>query len=676
MKLNLFFILTIIFKFLSQFVCSNDLLTQAKYLRIFELENGKILFCTEKGILLLEGTGEIIEIKESKIENEISKEQFDFVTISQFEEREKFIVITYKTIIFIFTPEGEYFSKGYINFITKGMYYTLVPYKVIRNNLINEYHFLIGYLGNEGESKFLLSDFSFDNESRILNLAHTFPLNLNEQVYNTESGFSCHIMNSNQYNNVLTCFFQVNSFLTASSFNLDNFSFIENLYVKSGNERQPWYIKSAISIDKTKALICYLRNKDHGLCEKYNINEHNLTLFLINNNEYNFQCENSLSSSSMIYSSKIINEFIFACLGYDSEISFIKFNSNFGIESKNYSKEYKINNNNCFFLTILKYKNKDKYSMYVSCDNQEVLLLEDLPEDLKPEVKHILETKSTLLMSQLIEETTNKNKDTTQKINNSIIINNDSFENYSIFEQTTENFFNQYYSQILEKSNIKANETSNNLNNITEINYEQKTSMTEQKTQNNIENFNIKEKIENYINNEINITEETEIEEDKYDKIIEMFENIFTSSNFDTSILENGEDYTQKIGKILVTLTTTENQKNNTKDNITTIDLGECESLLRNYYNISNESKLFMKKMDITQEGMKISKIEYDVYSKLNGTNLIKLNLSICENTKISISVPVILTEDIDKLNTSSDYFKDICYISKSESGTDIILKK
>ena len=103
MKLNLFFILTIIFKFLSQFVCSIDLLTQAKYLRIFELENGKILFCTEKGILLLEGTGEIFEIEESKFENEISKEDFDFVTITQFEEGEQFIIITYKTIIFIFT---------------------------------------------------------------------------------------------------------------------------------------------------------------------------------------------------------------------------------------------------------------------------------------------------------------------------------------------------------------------------------------------------------------------------------------------------------------------------------------------------------------------------------------------------------------------------------------------
>ena len=32
---------------------------------------------------------------------------------------------------------------------------------------------------------------------------------------------------------------------------------------------------------------------------------------------------------------------------------------------------------------------------------------------------------------------------------------------------------------------------------------------------------------------------------------------------------------------------------------MTSIDLGECETLLRNYYNISNNETLYMKKMDI-----------------------------------------------------------------------------
>jgi len=72
---------------------------------------------------------------------------------------------------------------------------------------------------------------------------------------------------------------------------------------------------------------------------------------------------------------------------------------------------------------------------------------------------------------------------------------------------------------------------------------------------------------------------------------------------------------------------------------------------------------------------MKISKVEYDIYSKLNGTNLIKLNKSVCENSKILLSVPIEIKEDLNKLNTSSNYFNDICYTTKSDSGTDISLK-
>ena len=82
-----------------------------------------------------------------------------------------------------------------------------------------------------------------------------------------------------------------------------------------------------------------------------------------------------------------------------------------------------------------------------------------------------------------------------------------------------------------------------------------------------------------------------------------------------------------------------------------------------------------MKKIDIKQVGMKIPKIEYSVFCKLNGSNLVKLNLSVCENSKISLSIPIEISENLDKLNTSSDYFNDICYSSTSDSGTDISLK-
>ena len=125
-----------------------------------------------------------------------------------------------------------------------------------------------------------------------------------------------------------------------------------------------------------------------------------------------------------------------------------------------------------------------------------------------------------------------------------------------------------------------------------------------------------------------------------------------------------------------VTFTTTQNQKNNINDNITSIDLGQCEILLRKYYNLTNNETIYMKKLDIIQEGFKIPKVEYDVYSKLSGSNLVKLNLSFCQDIKISLSIPIEITDNnLDKLNSNSKYYNDICYTTASESGTDIILK-
>ena len=54
---------------------------------------------------------------------------------------------------------------------------------------------------------------------------------------------------------------------------------------------------------------------------------------------------------------------------------------------------------------------------------------------------------------------------------------------------------------------------------------------------------------------------------------------------------------------------------------MSTIDLGDCEELLRINYNLTNKT-IYLKKIDITQDGMKAKKVEYNVYSKLSGNNL------------------------------------------------------
>ena len=67
--------------------------------------------------------------------------------------------------------------------------------------------------------------------------------------------------------------------------------------------------------------------------------------------------------------------------------------------------------------------------------------------------------------------------------------------------------------------------------------------------------------------------------------------------------------------------------------------------------------------------------MSYTVYYPLNNQNLTKLNLSLCQRTKIEISIAVKIEQPIEKYNASSDYYNDICSKSTSSSGTDISLK-
>ena len=106
------------------------------------------------------------------------------------------------------------------------------------------------------------------------------------------------------------------------------------------------------------------------------------------------------------------------------------------------------------------------------------------------------------------------------------------------------------------------------------------------------------------------------------------------------------------------------------------IDFKHCEVLLRNLYQINNDEKIYIIKLDVEQEKMRIEKILHYLYRKLSNEKLERLNLSICKNTTIALYYsPVVLKENLDTLNSKSGYFNDICYPFTSESNTDILLK-
>ena len=109
-----------------------------------------------------------------------------------------------------------------------------------------------------------------------------------------------------------------------------------------------------------------------------------------------------------------------------------------------------------------------------------------------------------------------------------------------------------------------------------------------------------------------------------------------------------------------------------------TINLDKCETILKTEDNTSINDYLYILQIIPQIEGMKIPKIDYEIYYPFynnSSYNLTKLNLTLCQGKKIEISIPVKINDIIDKYNPKSNYFNDICYKTTSESGTDISLQ-
>ena len=111
------------------------------------------------------------------------------------------------------------------------------------------------------------------------------------------------------------------------------------------------------------------------------------------------------------------------------------------------------------------------------------------------------------------------------------------------------------------------------------------------------------------------------------DKMIKNLQNDLSNGNILSIINEEKQDLMIKEDHTVYVLTTSENEKNNKNDNVSTILLGECENKLREYYNMSDNDPLFIFKIEDYEEGLLIPIIEYEVYN-LNEKG--KLDMNIC----------------------------------------------
>ena len=102
------------------------------------------------------------------------------------------------------------------------------------------------------------------------------------------------------------------------------------------------------------------------------------------------------------------------------------------------------------------------------------------------------------------------------------------------------------------------------------------------------------------------------------EELVSNIRESIVKGEMDISNVTNGEDIVIEENGVSLTLTTTENQKDGKDNNVTTIDLGECEDKIKNYYGIPKDKALYIFKIDVLEKGMKIPKIEYEVYYPLH----------------------------------------------------------
>ena len=129
---------------------------------------------------------------------------------------------------------------------------------------------------------------------------------------------------------------------------------------------------------------------------------------------------------------------------------------------------------------------------------------------------------------------------------------------------------------------------------------------------------------------------------------------------------------------VICDITTT--QMKHKYNNISYIDLGECEAKLKQKHKINY---LLILKFDVKLDDNLPTSVEYEVYNPYTKE---KLDLSICSNEKINIEVPKILDENslvlyqnlssfgYDVFNKNDPFYNEICTVYSSEDNTDVLL--
>ena len=656
-------IIFIFFIYLKTIYCSN-FSYGIQFSRSFQLNNGNIIIAGNTGIYTYDNSG-LISLFNYTINEKISEiEDACYTTFAQFpKEYNEVVVILVMHVIYIFDSKGKFVFKTGLNIGSpKFNFYTIVP--IIYKD--EKYYFILGYINSNSKAFLQYISFTTNNQQFTYEDCYEFDQN-NTQRKNVhyDYGITCQLMDHYIHNEVLTCFYQNNDpkQIAASSFKLNN-NKIENLFLNSSYNDSAFVIQSTISSNKKKSLVCYVRNNqndsnDHfGYCAIYDIDKNKFD----NYNKYISRqtCGTQLNNIYLNYF-KETGEYIFSCTSYENGINIMKFNDNFEIITINDTNNtaqgdsYIPLDDSCQFVKIYSFvliSNEYKIIADYSCNNNQITSLYSISEEFKPTIVNKDKDNSHKSLGKCYF-TCQSCTTGPEKNNNNCLTCKDNFE------------LNQNNNCIY-KYNFYWNSTINQIIFLLENEFcPEKLPYEKMETKQCVESCTNEEFINkiciinHYSENNINL-------------ITEQLRNIIyevTGSKYDVIIDGNN---------IIYEITTT--STNNEYHNISLIDFGECEKILKEHYSIEY---LIVFKRDVKLNDSYPLIVEYEVYSPETKE---KLNLSLCENKNIDIYIPLFLDNytynlynsmnefGIDILNENNSFYNDICTPFSTDEGTDITL--
>ena len=309
----------------------NSVAISGSFPMTFLMSNGDIFLITREKIQVYDQSLKVLKSYHdfSDDQNCASLNEAALRNVAQFSDG--YIIALIKDTFFIFSEEGEYIHEIILedNKSINKESYSLIPYKYG-----SEYHYyIIVFITNSSiiiqYYKLKIDLISKENSENTLLKEITYnPTDSNgSQLYLNPYGHSCQLMKRDGFaDEILACFYELyyKNMLEARLFTISNDDISEiNLdKANSNHEESITIIKSAVSRNQKKALICYI----NGVCLTYDVDLNEFT----NEIKYISKCKEYYVSMNVYYFQDK-GEYMFACNDADDSGGFniVTFDSSF-----------------------------------------------------------------------------------------------------------------------------------------------------------------------------------------------------------------------------------------------------------------------------------------------------------------------------------------------------------